>query len=163
MSRILSEWLGILGVFLGPKSFLAATIHRPESFIISPTQNSDEPLWMSSFEESGVKITLDIRFLPQAIRWRDEFVEGVLHGRAKKVRPPGDESHQKAAVPPRTPPECTASRFPARTFFRHVGDGTKPEFLPEQKWTGNYRVKAAKMGGQMSFGGCSTTQSLFLG
>ena len=53
--------------------------------------------------------------------------------------------------------------YPASGHGNPVGDGTKPEKLPEQKWTGNYRVKAAKMGGQMSFGGCSTIQSLFLG
>ena len=46
--------------------------------------------------------------------------------------------------------------------MRHpiVGDGTKAELLPEQKRTVIYREKAARMGGQMVVGGCSTTQNL---
>ncbi len=49
------------------------------------------------------------------------------------------------------------------TIYTGVGDGTKAELLPEQKRTVDYREKAARMGGQMSVGGCSTTQNLSWG
>lgn len=51
----------------------------------------------------------------------------------------------------------------ARREGAFVGDGTKAELLPEQKRTVDYREKAARMGGQMSVGGCSTTQNLSWG
>ena len=52
---------------------------------------------------------------------------------------------------------------PAKKKTAGVGDGTKAELLPEQKRTVDYREKAARMGGQMSVGRCSTTQNLSWG
>lgn len=47
----------------------------------------------------------------------------------------------------------------ARADLLTVGDGAKPDFLPEQKRT-NYSVKWPRIGGQVEAGACSSTHSL---
>jgi len=55
------------------------------------------------------------------------------------------------AVAGSVPPEATI-------FHALVGDGSKPDFLPEQNRTGGQRVKWPRIGVQTSFGGSSRTQ-----